>query len=366
MSYVFLFILLMPVKLFKKLFYKPTGKTLIIQTAKIGDFVNMTPLLAWCGKSDVLISSVIAPLAQRDNTIDTLYFIEQKKQSLAAKLRFAVYLMNRYEHVYLLQPNSVNLFFAATCNAPDKQFLSIYTRRWYHGIFYATAKGVVEHTKMSLTVTNYLKLADRSLTWQDAPKHATRPLYQPATHAPEFDLTGAVKIGLSISAGNKAKTIPPATWSLIFDKLASMPCVYYIFGANNEQPWLDDLMRHAEGKPNLVNMIGKIDLEDVPWAISQMDCYIASDSGNVYIADAVGTPVVLLYGPCCPHEQRPLGNVLLIGDDSNIKSFVFETRYYFDKPREELFALSESDLDAIENFVAGCTTDEHHSRYSHS
>lgn len=56
-----------------------------------------------------------------------------------------------------------------------------------------------------------------------------------------------------------------------------------------------------------------------------MDCYIASDSGNVYIADAVGVPVVLLFGPCCHYEQRPLGNVMLIGNDDNICSYVFET-----------------------------------------
>jgi hypothetical protein len=78
-----------------------------------------------------------------------------------------------------------------------------------------------------------------------------------------------------------------------------------------------------------------------------MDCYIASDSGNIYIADAVGVPVVMLFGPCCHYEQRPLGDVLLIGDDKNINSYVFETRYYFSLPKEELFAVSDADLDNI-------------------
>ncbi len=64
------------------------------------------------------------------------FFIEQHKRSLWRKLSFACRIMNRYDNVYLLQPNSVNLFFAAVCNAKNKQFLSIYTRRWYHGIFY--------------------------------------------------------------------------------------------------------------------------------------------------------------------------------------------------------------------------------------
>lgn len=55
----------------------------------------------------------------------------------------------------------------------------------------------------------------------------------------------------------------------------------------------------------------------------------------------------MLFGPCCHYEQRPLGNVLLVGNDENINSYVFETRYYFSLPKEELFAVSDADLDNI-------------------
>jgi hypothetical protein len=55
-------------------------------------------------------------------------------------------------------------------------------------------------------------------------------------------------------------------------------------------------------------------------------------------------PVILLFGPCCHYEQRPLGNVLLIGNDDNICSYVFETRYYFSQSREELFAVTDESL----------------------
>lgn len=51
MSYVFLLILLFPVKLIRKLFRKDTGRNLVIQTAKIGDFINATPLLAYLQKA---------------------------------------------------------------------------------------------------------------------------------------------------------------------------------------------------------------------------------------------------------------------------------------------------------------------------
>lgn len=355
MSYVFLFILFLPIKLLGKLFRKESGKNLVIQTAKIGDFVNATPLLDWLGKSDMLLNRAVAPLAIRDDTIETVYFIGQHKRNIIAKLRFAWRIMNRYDNVYLLQPNSTNLFFAAVCNAKNKQYLSTYTRRWYHAIFYATANGVVEHGKNTLSVTNYLQLADRSLSWKDAPKHATHPLYKPKSWPEILDKKNVIRIGISISAGNRAKTVPPAIWKRIFDSLSSLPCVYYIFGTKNEQPWLDDLVRLVGERPDIINMLGELPLEDAPWAISKMDCYIASDSGNVYIADAVGVPVILLFGPCCHYEQRPLGKTLLIGDDENICSWVFETRYYFHKDREELFAVSPQALVQIQEFVSALT-----------
>jgi hypothetical protein len=60
---------------------------------------------------------------------------------------------------------------------------------------------------------------------------------------------------------------------------------------------------------------------------------------------------VLLFGPCCHYEQRPLGNTLLIGADENICSYVFETRYYFEKDREALFAVTNEALTQIQHFV---------------
>ncbi|MVW46204.1 lipopolysaccharide heptosyltransferase family protein, partial [Enterobacteriaceae bacterium TzEc013] len=148
-----------------------------------------------------------------------------------------------------------------------------------------------------------------------------------------------------------AKTVPPVIWKRIVDQLADLPCEFYVFGAPNEQSWMDDITRLYGDIPNFINLIGKISLEELPWAISKMDCYIASVSGNVYIADAVCVRVVLLFGPCCHYEQRPLGNVTLIGNDDNICSYVFETRYYFPQEREALFSVTDSALHDLQQFI---------------
>ncbi|MEN2428918.1 hypothetical protein AA0N74_23080, partial [Chromobacterium vaccinii] len=99
-------------------------------------------------------------------------------------------------------------------------------RKAYQDIFYLTASGVVSHEKNTLTVENYLKLADRSFTKESYPTHATRPLWQPESLPEEIYSGQGARIGFSITAGNQAKTIPPAIWKTLFDSLDDLPCTF--------------------------------------------------------------------------------------------------------------------------------------------
>ena len=208
MNYVLIYLLLVPFRTLMRLFYRPTGRNLIIQTAKIGDFINITPMLRALGQSELLISKAVEPLVRHDDTVSRYFLIEEAKRSFFAKLKLAFTLMNRYDNVYLVQPNSVNLFFASLCNAPNKQFLRTYVRKSYHAVFYRRASGIVDHAKTDLTLDSYLKLINREYRYTDFPKHATSPLWQPpAPPAALLAPRDGIKIGISISAGNRAKTI---------------------------------------------------------------------------------------------------------------------------------------------------------------
>ncbi|UIA83103.1 glycosyltransferase family 9 protein [Erwinia tracheiphila] len=286
MNYVLLFLLFLPVKLLKKWGHRKTSRNLVIQTAKIGDFINITPLLKHLKHSDALLSRSVAPLAEHDTTLEQIFYIENYKSSMLTRLKLAFALINRYDSIYLLHPDGLNLFCVAICNASKKQFILTYRRKWYHGLFYATANDVIEHSRMSLTLESYQPLADRTLDRNSYPKHATFPLYQPQNLPEELFRRDMIKIGISISAGNQSKTIPATIWKTLFERLDSLPCLFYVFGTPGERPLLQQLYNVLDGSHNIVNMIGKITLEELPGAIGNMDFYIASDSGNVYIADA--------------------------------------------------------------------------------
>lgn len=353
MNYVLIYLLLLPFRAIMRLFYRPTGRSLIIQTAKIGDFINITPMLRALGQSELLISKAVEPLARHDDTVSRYFLIEDAKRSFFTKLKLAFTLMNRYDNVYLVQPNSVNLFFAALCNAPNKQFLRTYVRKSYHKTFYRSASGIVDHAKTDLTLDSYLKLINRDYRYTDFPKHATSPLWQPpAPPAALLNPRSGIKIGISISAGNKAKTIPASIWQQLMTSLSDLPCTFYVFGPPAEQPWLDELLSLTGPKENIVSLIGELKLEEVPWAISQMDFYICSDSGNAYIADAQQIPVIVLYGPCDIREQRPIHNALFIGPENiAASSFIFSAPYRFEQPAEKLFELDHDKLTRIQTFI---------------
>lgn len=353
MNYVLIYLLFLPVRFLMRLGKKNTGKNLVIQTAKIGDFINITPMLRALGKSDVLISRAVEPLARHDDTIEHYYLIEEAKRSIFRKIGLAMTLMNKYDNVYLVQPNSVNLFFASLCNASKKSFLRTYVRKSYHNIFYKSATSIVDHGKTDLTLNSYLRLINKNYNYTDFPKHATSPLLTP-TNIPSAlrSLPSGIKIGISISAGNKAKTIPASEWLKIINRLHTLPCTFYIFGPPAEQPWLDELLLLIKERENIVSLIGKLNLEEVPWAINQMDFYISSDSGNAYIADAQNVPIIMLYGPCEIQEQRPVNNVLFLGPENTPAStFVFATKFKFAQPADVLFGLDEHKLSKIEEFI---------------
>jgi ADP-heptose:LPS heptosyltransferase len=70
-----------------------------------------------------------------------------------------------------------------------------------------------------------------------------------------------IRIGISIAAGNKAKTVPPSIWKRIADHLADLPCEFYVFGAPDEQSWMDDITRAYGEIPNLLISLAKYRLK---------------------------------------------------------------------------------------------------------
>ena len=413
MIYFLIYLLIYPYLFaMKKLKFKgEKGKILLIQTAKIGDYANSTVIFEKLGKFDVLIDEINLAFAKHDSRIEKIFTINDIKRKKASKLGLALELFSRnYESVYVLMPNSLNLFLARCTLAKNIVAVHHYAAS---SDFAMLALGMkkVPHTLQDLTLLTYLKtLGESKLKYE---KCLQKPLFIPQENLIK---SGKFKIGVSLSAGNKMKTPPKHTWEKIFEIFAKFDCEVYIFGVGEEATLLKNLLaentdqkqtkspsdrqfcadlagsdtsefygvlENANGEQSkaqicsqnstsggsnfssqicdtyvkkfgknelkIISLIDKIKLEELPFYLSQMQLYASSDTGNYYVADSVRTPTICLMGPCFASEQRGVADSLVINSHLSPVSSVFKTVRDIDA--SAFFELSDQNLADIEAFV---------------
>lgn len=395
----------------KKLKFKgEKGKILLIQTAKIGDYANSTVIFDRLGKFDALIDEINLAFAKHDSRIEKIFTINDVKRKKASKLGLALELFSRnYESVYVLMPNSLNLFLARCTLAKNIVAVHHYAASSDFALL-ALGMKKVPHTLQDLTLLTYLKTVGVSELKYE--KYLQKPLFIPRENLIKSD---KFKIGVSLSAGNKMKTPPKKTWEKIFEIFAKFDCEVYIFGVGEEATLLKNLLaenadqkqaknpsdrqfcadsasdtseiygdlknaneeqsktqicsengtgggsnfssqifdiyvkRFGENELKIISLIGKIKLEELPFYLSQMQLYASSDTGNYYVADSVRTPTICLMGPCFASEQRGVADSLVISSHLLPVSSVFKTVRDIDA--SAFFELSEQNLADIEAFV---------------
>ena len=413
MIYFLIYLLIYPYLFaMKKLKFKgEKGKILLIQTAKIGDYANSAVIFEKLGKFDVLIDEINLAFAKHDSRVEKIFTINDVKRKKNFKLGLALDLFSRgYESVYVLMPNSLNLFLARCTLAKNIVAVHHYA---VSSDFALLALGMkkVPHTLQDLTLLTYLKtLGESELKYE---KCLQKPLFIPQENLIK---SGKFKIGVSLSAGNKMKTPPNHIWEKIFEIFARFDCEVYIFGVGEEAALLKNLLaenadekraenlshrqicadladsdtseiygdlenandenakaqicsengisgesnlssqicdtyvkRFGENELKIISLIGKIKLEELPFYLSQMQLYASSDTGNYYVADSVHTPTICLMGPCFASEQRGVADSLVISSHLPPVSSVFKTVRDIDA--SAFFELSEQNLADIEAFV---------------
>lgn len=413
MIYFLIYLLIYPYLFaMKKLKFKgEKGKILLIQTAKIGDYANSTVIFEKLGKFDVLIDEINLAFAKHDSRIEKIFTINGVKQKKTSKIGLALELFLRnYESVYVLIPNSLNLFLARCTLAKNIVAVHHYAASSDFALLSLGMKKV-PHTLQDLTLLTYLKTVGVSELKYE--KCLQKPLFIPQENLIK---SSKFKIGVSLSAGNKMKTPPKHTWVKIFEILAKFDCEVYIFGVDEEAALLKNLLaenadekraenpsegeickdsarndaskiygglkntnekhtkaqicsqngtggesnlssqicdtyvkRFGENELKIISLIDKIKLEELPFYLSQMQLYASSDTGNYYVADSVRTPTICLMGPCFASEQRGVADSLVINSHLSPVSSVFKT--VCDIDASAFFELSEQNLADIEAFV---------------
>jgi len=344
MLYLLIFLIFYPILSILSIFRKKSPKDLVIQTAKIGDYVNSSVIFNKLDKFDIIIDKVNYEFAKHNPKIENIYIINEYKKGLKNKLKLAFTLFwNNYENVYVLMPNSFNLFLAQFSFAKNKITIKHYANKWYEKLLMIGMKKII-HTKENLTIKSYLKMVNESdleNNWKNL------PLIEPKQNLIN---SNKFKVGISLSAGNKIKTIDNETWEKIFNILSKFDLEIYIFGLENEKIYLNNLKDKI--KNPYTSLLSKIPLKELPFYISQMNLYISSDTGNSYIADTFKVPLINFAGPCYMNEQKPINkNSLIIKSNAKCTPFSFIFSAPYESKCDNLYKITSNQEKEILEFI---------------
>ena len=153
-------------------------------------------------------------------------------------------------------------------------------------------------------------------------------------------------IGISITAGNKIKELGDEKFEILIKKiLDDKNNIVCCIGSANDSNRIDTLI----SKVNDIRFVKatNFNLEELPSLMKRFSLYIAVDTGPIYIAHALGIPLIDIIGPVDPNEQPPKDDKsiqILPRGDIEPSSFVFKRRGSQD---EIAMAIKNTDINDI-------------------
>lgn len=170
---------------------------------------------------------------------------------------------------------------------------------------------------------------------------------------------GRPVVGISISCDKKFREWPKRKFVEVVNLLQEKYKSFILFiGGENDKIDIEEVQAKIFDIKNSSNLGGFFSIKDLPALLKRLNVFISVDTGPLYMADAVGVPVIDIAGPSDTNTQSPQGNKYVIlrgGTMENIKtcSYVMYRVDCKNKDIEKLIDVSPIDvLNAYENIVS--------------
>lgn len=303
-------------------------KILVIQTTKIGDVVCTTPVFREIKKKypkshlSVLIISRAKEILELNPYIDEFIILDDKNhKGVQGSLRLIKEIKKKkFNWSVNLTPtlfNSILPFWAGISNR-IQLYSKFVSRGAYIASFFSNHRYLYRQNKLVLRqylemlkfiphlstsqkgegfigINDFEEKKDVFFT-EESVSRAKNFLYREGVKSGDFT------IGISLSAGNKVKEWPPENFGRLSDLLIEHFAAKVIFlGSASDK----NLIKKAEGvmKCKAIDSSGIFSLKELPSLISLFKIFISVDTGPLYIANALGVPVVDIIGPFNVVEQ---------------------------------------------------------------
>lgn len=300
------------------------GRILVIQTAKIGDFVATTPvfraLRSRLPEAEIvaLLHPVNVSLATSLDSIDRIIALPaQGFRGWAGKRWLLQQLGEGYESVLVLSPNLTTLLAPLWAGVPARVSVLPDRRQGSARLAYPFLTSSEAHRRGRLFRETALRalaglgiVVDASLL--ALPNEVPRSAAGEAKKSTLLASGNGPYVGLGLGAGNRMKALEPAQLvEMAMAIVSETPATLILIGTAADQSAAAALCS-ALPPGRVVDSTGQWTLAELPSLLAALDCFIGVDSGATYMADALGVPVVDFMGPADADDQRPLGPAAIV------------------------------------------------------
>lgn len=301
-------------------------KVLIIQTAKLGDMVCITPMFRAVKekypKCEVYVMGDVTNMMLLTDHPDVDGYIVQDFNHLFRMIK-KVRTLN-FDFATTVFPNfdAVAIMYLAGIKSicvPRIVGYSPYFTRAYRMIIKFVA--TVPHFVKRYAAWQYLKTLELiNIFTENTQKHLAY-----SGTAPKFN---QFTICITPTAGNKIKEWPPEKFVQLIEHIHKKYEVEVILTVNaNEEGIVMDVLDQVDTTcvtyvPTTINQLKAL--------ISQADLFIGVDTGPIYIAEAFGVPTIDILGPVSEHDQAPKGkyNKNVVADRKESAIYIMNSRRY--------------------------------------
>lgn len=283
-------------------------RILIIQMAKLGDFIQTTPLLANLRlrrpDAEVVVAAEQAAAleaAHLSPVADTVVEIGEGPESLEH--------LGDFREVFVLNSHRRAVRLAGTVKAKNR-FGPGQDR---DGLRFTAAQNFLMALMSLRRDLGRFNLVD---VWTSLLPGATpRPLVWPkAAPSNLLPRDGSLKIGLQLGSRNHLRRWPVESFARLIVELTGLrperTIIPVLLGSAGERALgakFESLVE-KQGAAAPVNLMGRTSLEELGRAAAGLDLLITADTGVMHLAAAVGTPVLaLFFGPAYGPETGPYG-----------------------------------------------------------
>lgn len=295
------------------------GKILVIQAAKLGDMVCSTPIFREIKKeypNSYLIAAClkrVAPILQSNPHINEIIHIDDFIYGGFCKRIKFVYKIKKEKIAssLTLMPSVPGIIIPLWAMIPEKIITTSQYAGRLHKIISLFYKDKLEYKRHTLTVSHYLDLLKFIGINADNRKKELFFSGHDEIFVNDFfrrnNLTGKeLSIGAAVTAGNVLKEWSPEKFAELFDKLINeLGARIIVVGSKGDKKkisYIQSIMKNE-----IHNTAGLFTLPQLSYFLSKMKLFVSVDTGPLYMANAVGTPVVNIAGPIDIREQPPLG-----------------------------------------------------------